>query len=68
MIKIQNNSPITNDVLIQGLVKQGKEAGYIEPIRYSKHDKGYRAVSVHGRLDHTYTLEGAKQFVIENYG
>jgi hypothetical protein len=46
----------------------GKEAGYIEPIRYSNYDKGYRAVSVHGRLDHTYTLEGAKKFVIENYG
>lgn len=45
----------------------GKEAGYIEPIRYGKADKGYRAVSVHGRLDHTYTLEGAKRFVIENY-
>lgn len=45
----------------------GKEAGFIEPIRYNKNDRSYRAVSVHGRLTHTYTIEGAKQFVIENY-
>lgn len=45
----------------------GKEAGYIETIRFSRTDRSYRAVSVHGRLTHTYTLEGAKKFVIENY-
>lgn len=46
----------------------GKEAGFIETIRYSKADRSYRAVSIHGRLTHTYTLEGAKNFLIENFG
>jgi hypothetical protein len=46
----------------------GKEAGFIEPVRISRAERSYRAVSVHGHLTHTYTLEGAKKFVIENYG
>lgn len=52
----------------------GKEAGYISTIKCSKQDERYRtlgfkyrAVSVHGPLMHTKTLEGAKRFVIENY-
>lgn len=46
----------------------GKEAGFIEPVRISRAERSYRAVTVHGRLTHTYTLEGAKNFVIENFG
>lgn len=45
----------------------GKEAGFIEPIRISRAERSFRAVSVHGRLTHTHTLEGAKQFLLENY-
>lgn len=47
----------------------GKKAGYISTVNYGdRHVHGYRAVSVHGPLAHTHTLEGAKKFVIENYG
>lgn len=45
-----------------------KEAGYINRIATPNGEKRFRAVSVHGRLTHSYTFEGAKHFIIENFG
>jgi len=44
----------------------GNEIGWITPITvHSKHGHKYRAVSVHGAFKHTYSVDGARDFIME---
>lgn len=46
---------------------RGEKAGYISRCKSHGREHMYRAVSIHGYLDHKYSLHHATAFILEQY-